>query len=136
MAIVRPIWLTNVGIVVVGYVLATLRPHQWWVGELVLLAAGNTLLRERNVLVDDFAQPCHHGASDSFSASGAGWAGSSGASLREDPPIFHAPQFEQTTYRPPQPATASNMQVQEERGPVKSVEQIAHEMLTQAFRQA
>ena len=121
----RPVWFTLVGIVAIGYTLAILAPAQWQLGELILAAACIVLLRERKILLDHVPEP--QPSTQSFSASTAGWfAGSAPYVPSGGPRVFHAREFEPAASSRPTPSAATG----------RSVEQIAHEMLAQAFRQA
>lgn len=119
MAIKRPVLFTMVGIVAIGYTLAILAPPQWGLGELILLAACIVLVRERKIVLEE-REPRR--SNDSFAANSTQWFAGSGACFHDSGPRATRPrEFDH--------AVSS-------RGPAQSVEQIAHQMLSQAFRQS
>jgi hypothetical protein len=119
------------GIAVIGWVLALLKPPSWTLGELILLAAAVLLVREGHKAKEESAATSH---GDTFANSKAWFAGSaawfegSASYPREVPKrpfgLWDRPDGQSSAIV--SPATSHRM----------SVEQIAHEMLTHAFRQA
>lgn len=121
------------GIALIGWILASFTPPQWVAAELFLLIACVVLIREymtaeaRTVPIDR--------SQDRVAANG--WfAGVVPGSREASHQVFHPWDFDQPAAKP-RPATQGVLvvpQIQQRRRP--SVEQIAHEMLDQAFRQA
>jgi hypothetical protein len=136
MAIMRSVVFTIIGIVAIGWVLATVAPPHWVFGELFLFAACILVIREYLLAR---AQGLHIGGSgNSTLAGGSAWFADSSLDNRDgQPQAFHPWDFER-------PAAKSRNAIVGHTTPAaspvssdhQSVEQIAHEMLMQAFRQA
>ncbi len=127
MAIVRSVVFTIICVVAISWVLASLAPPHWVFGELLLVAASMALVRRYLIFDDDGVRILNSGRSP-VPANSAWFAGQSDAlDARLD--VYDPWDFAQLTAKPSTiaPTLLAN-------DPRQSVEQIAHEILMQAFR--
>jgi hypothetical protein len=136
MAIARPAIFTVVVIVAIGSVLAGIAPPHWQACELVLLTACAALIWECFRVEDRPREARCVQGSPRFSR--AAWFGGSSADLHELRRAEFRPwDVEQAVSRlRPAGLRIHDNPSQHARSDHQSVEQITHEMLLQAFRQA
>jgi hypothetical protein len=136
MAIMRSVIFTIIGIVAIGWALAAMAPPHWVFGEFFLLSACVLVVREYLLARNQGLKV--RGAGNSMVAGGSAWFVDS----HLDEPgnkrqTFHPWDFDQAAAKP---RTAIAEGFLPAARPVnssrQSVEQIAHDMLMQAFRQA
>jgi hypothetical protein len=138
MVITRPVLFTMTGILAIGCTLAILAPPQWGLGELILLAACIVLARERSIARAEVLErrSSNYSFAD-FADSSTEWFAGSGAYARAGDPHVVRERELALAASGSRPATkARRMAVRQATGSSLSVEQMAHEMLTHAFRQA
>jgi hypothetical protein len=125
MGLTRSVVLAICGMVAVGIFLAWLAPSYWIFGALFLVAACVAVAREYLVSGDK-----------NLVAPENAWFRTSPCDLRNNhSEVFHPWDFDQAAARPR--SVSSARRLMPDPGPgrdCQSVEQVAHEMLTQAFR--
>ena len=145
MAIMRSAVFTMIGIVAIGWALASMAPAHWVLGELFLLAAFilvvHEVLREYLLVRNQGLQVRSTGNSAVAGGTEGGRGGAWFSEAQSDdhdaqPDVFHPWDFGQATAKPRVTVAGSVSSTRIVYSSHQSVEQIAHEMLMQAFRQA
>jgi hypothetical protein len=131
----RSVVFTIIGLVAIGWVLAAIAPPHWLFGELFLLAACIAVVREYLVARDQRMKM--RGSNDAMLAGSRAWFADPQPDNYDNSQAFHPWDFDQATAKS---RSAVAARVPPAAHPVysdqQSVEQIAHDMLMQAFRQA
>jgi hypothetical protein len=132
----RSVTFTIIGILALGWVLGTLAPPHWLFGELFLLAACALVVRDY-LLARDKGPRMRRTANSMLAGNSAWFADSTLADIDGHSQVFHPWDFDRAAAKtrkaavgsllPPAHIIYSHKQ---------SVEQIAHDMLMHAFRQA
>jgi hypothetical protein len=136
LVIMRSVTLTIIGIFALGWGLATLAPPHWLFGELFLLAASVVVIRDY-LLAEDQGRRMR-GTSNSMLAGNSAWCTDSTLDdIDGHSHAFHPWDFDRAVAKTRNALAgralpATNLVYSQK----QSVEQIAHDILMQAFRQA
>jgi hypothetical protein len=132
----RSVLFTIIGILAIGWALATLAPPHWVFGEIFLLAACLVVVRDYLIARDRALRI--HGAGNSMPGGKNAWfAHSELDDIDGHSQAFHPWDLDQSAAKTRRIAAAAMLPAAHVVYAHKqSVEQIAHDMLMQAFRQA